>query len=190
MTLEDFAPKGLLDWLTKRLAAAGRHASNVRKRVVPYKHELTAIAKLLGCEDKPFQCWVKVQQLQEAVDRAREMASELSALRAEVREKTSEIATHDQALEDRAKAWIKAQDRWAAMGFNGKKPPVGADMYVWLISQLEVAEARLGTERAALEVFQASAIDLIAGNERLRGRVKALEAALAGLNEAKVDVAA
>lgn len=170
--------------IESRAPKVARCARQAMKRFVPYKHELTAIATQLGCEARPFNCWIKIEQLKEGVERARGMAQEMAALRAAVREKDERLQVAvdslnaaDAATTARDAAQNKALVMWRALGFENRTPPEGSDLLVWLMSQLEVAEARLETERSTLNAFQASALDLLNTNERLRERIKALEGA-------------
>lgn len=153
--------------IRQRIAHYARQAT---KRLVPYKHELTAIARQLGCEDRPFQCWIEVNNLRHRVLKLDKLCEEVVALR-------STIGDYKRDREAINEAVSVARSRWRAMGFADRTPPAGADLLVWLMSQLEAAEARLETERSTLNAFQASALDLLNTNERLRERIKALEGA-------------
>ena len=177
-TWKDRLPKGVRDKLT----AAGRHAARVKKHLVPYKHELTAIAKQLGCEDKPFQCFIKIQQLKGKAEAFKDVSCEVGALKMAIREKDARLEQATACL-DAADAATTAHDAaeneahvmWRALGFENRTPPEGSDLLVWLMMELETAQARLETEKASARAFQLAASDLLSTIKTLQARLIELE---------------
>ena len=165
-----------------RAPKVARYARQTMKRFVPYKHELTAIAKQLGCEDKPFQCFIKIQQLKGKADAFKDVSREVGALKMAVREKDA-CLEQARARLDAADAATTARDAveneahvmWRALGFESREPPEGSDLLVWLMMELETAQARLETEKASARAFQLAASDLLSTIKTLQARLIELE---------------
>lgn len=168
---------------TARSAATIRHLRRMMRMLVPYKHELTAIAEQLGCKDKPFTCWLEIDRMKARVARADKLERDLRELRASIKdqvatltqEPTEKLRVAEATIQAHASAEEKAKANWLTLGFDGVPAPEGADMLVWLMSRIEAAEARLVTEKASTRAFQAAVADLLRMTGKLNTRIAELE---------------
>lgn len=169
---------------TLRSASMIRHLRRVTRMLLPYRHELAALAKQLGCDDKPFRCWLEIERLKERAAKAdkykRDAENVRASFQAELRKENGHLIdglrAANEALEARESHDKAARAAWVGLGFSPDRAPKGADLVVWLMSELEAAKARLETEKAATRAFQAGIVDLISVSRSLRARVEELEA--------------
>lgn len=162
-----------------RSATMLRDARRAMRMLVPYKHELTAIADELGCKDNPFQCWQEIRRLKERAAEADDLYRQLDDLHRQLDEMQSTI---DDRVQSRAhnvlrelneaearimaheEAATKARELWRQIcgdfSIQDMKPPTGAGMLVWLMSLVEGAEARSKADRATALHFKAACAEL------------------------------
>lgn len=155
-----------------RSAAMLRDMRRAMRMLVPYKHELTAIAGELGCKDNPFQCWQEIRRLKEKAAEADDLRRQLDEMQSTIDDRVQsrahnalrELAEAEARIEAHEKAATKARALWRQIcgefSIHNMEPPTGAGMLVWLMSLVEGAEVRNKTDRATALHFKAACAEL------------------------------
>ncbi|WP_439542588.1 hypothetical protein [Hyphomicrobium sp.] len=140
-----------------------RHLRRVTRRLLPYRHELTALAKQFGCDDEPFRCWLENERLKNRAAKADKYKRDAVAVRASFQTEVRKAAA---GTIDGLRAAKEALET---------RESKDADARVWLMTELESGKARLERETAATRAYQSAIIDLLAISRGLRARIVELE---------------
>lgn len=150
-----------------RSATMLRDMRRAMRMLVPYKHELTAIADELGCKDNPFQCWQEIRRLKERAARADDLQRRLDEMQStiddrvqsrahnvlrELNEAEARIMAHEEAATKARALW---REICGELLIENMEPPNGASMLVWLMSLVVGADARSKADRTTALYFKA-----------------------------------